>query len=54
VFSLAAALAPAAQTVNTGIPALQSSGGLGFDTETEVGMLGLAAGVATHEVPFPA
>jgi nickel/cobalt transporter (NiCoT) family protein len=131
VFSLAAALALAAQTVNTGIPALQSSGayvgatvsgtflwiigilnllvladvvriltelgsgaydrrrleqrlldrgllsrlflgklgsrirsswqmyplgllfGLGFDTETEVGMLGLAAGVATHEVPFP-
>ena len=27
--------------------------GLGFDTATEVGMLGLAAGVATHEVPFP-
>lgn len=27
--------------------------GLGFDTATEVAMLGLAAGVATHEVPFP-
>jgi high-affinity nickel-transport protein len=26
--------------------------GLGFDTATEVGLLALAAGVATHHVPF--
>jgi len=26
--------------------------GLGFDTATEVGLLALAAGVATHQVPF--
>jgi high-affinity nickel-transport protein len=26
--------------------------GLGFDTATEVGLLGLSAGAATHEVPF--
>ena len=26
--------------------------GLGFDTATEVGLLGIAAGVATHQVPF--
>ena len=26
--------------------------GLGFDTATEVGLLGLSAGVATHQVPF--
>jgi high-affinity nickel-transport protein len=26
--------------------------GLGFDTATEVGLLGLAAGVASHSVPF--
>ena len=28
--------------------------GLGFDTASEVGLLALAAGVATHHVPFPA
>jgi high-affinity nickel-transport protein len=28
--------------------------GLGFDTATEVGLLALAAGVATHSVPLPA
>ncbi|HUJ55197.1 MAG TPA: HoxN/HupN/NixA family nickel/cobalt transporter [Gaiellaceae bacterium] len=28
--------------------------GLGFDTATEVGLLALAAGVATHDVPVPA
>ena len=26
--------------------------GLGFDTATEVGLLAIAAGVATHHVPF--
>ena len=26
--------------------------GLGFDTATEIGLLALAAGVATHHVPF--
>src|SRR5262249_8186618 len=26
--------------------------GLGFDTATEIGLLAIAAGVATHEVPF--
>src|SRR6185437_6421844 len=26
--------------------------GLGFDTATEVGLLAIAAGVATHQVPF--
>jgi len=26
--------------------------GLGFDTATEIGLLGIAAGVATHQVPF--
>jgi nickel/cobalt transporter (NiCoT) family protein len=26
--------------------------GLGFDTATEVGLLALAAGVATHAIPF--
>src|SRR4029079_12869034 len=26
--------------------------GLGFDTATEVGLLAVAAGVASHEVPF--
>jgi nickel/cobalt transporter (NiCoT) family protein len=28
--------------------------GLGFDTATEIGLLALAAGVATHHVPLPA
>ena len=28
--------------------------GLGFDTATEIGLLALAAGVATHRVPLPA
>src|SRR4029434_6802664 len=26
--------------------------GLGFDTATEIGLLAIAAGVATHQVPF--
>jgi high-affinity nickel-transport protein len=28
--------------------------GLGFDTATEIGLLALATGVATHHVPLPA